>query len=229
MVKDEVVWSLHYGDEALSDSVKAALMYSGVGIDEYLDFFGFPEKYQEMGVDPGWFTPPLPGMDKDTDYVTTMSGAQDLLDTKKREAFIKDLNDQDRWDGYYICLTEEEAERFMWDDSTQYMFQDHAQFLFDDLLSDIEYLLDGHDDWCVEGSNLNWRGVSGHTFITDATPQKVIDLFSFYGNYTLRCEQTEEERKEGTFTIKCSHHDCPMGSFFKFIKQTGEMNEAQTD
>jgi hypothetical protein len=225
MGKESVVWSFEYGNDSIANSVRAALTDSGIGIDMYLEFFGFPDKYKEMEIDPAWFTPPLPGMDQHTDYVATMAGAEDLLDRKKQEAFEKDLSEENRWDGYNISLDDDEADMYMQDESTQYMFEDHSQFMYDDMLADIEYLLDGHDDWCVEGSNMNWRGVSGHTFITDATPKKLIGIFSSYGDYSLKCTQTEEEKEKGTFTIVCYHHDCPMGSSFEFIKQTGEINE----
>jgi len=217
-----------YGDSVISENVKSFLTEDdGMDLDEYIDFFGYPDEFEEMKIDPAWFNPPLPGMDEHVDYVATMTGAIDLLEDKKREAFIKDypkvLYEE------MVQLTEEEYETWLSKNYDSYLLSDIGQWIYDDMLETIDCLIKDKPYWRIEGTNFNWQGRSGHCIKKFDKPDDVVDIFRSYGDYNLQLFQTEEQEKgDGSFSASCSHHDCPTGSNFEFKTITEEEYYEQT-
>lgn len=106
---------MKYGSDASLKAVGSRLGRTGIDVDDYIEFFGYPSEVKDMRVDPKWFYPLLPGMEDFADVVTTMTQAEDLLRVKKREAFVKQIREENRGDDFNVRLTPEEIEVYLRD------------------------------------------------------------------------------------------------------------------
>lgn len=202
---------IEYGYDAVMENIRESLLEFGLDSDMYLEVFGYPDEYKDMKIDPLWFTPSLPGMEKHTDSVSTMAEAEDLLDTKKHEAFLASIGS----DGYK-ALTEEEYETWSQNDElTSLRFEDISQFMYEDLKESIDIAIEGYKEWNVVGSNLSWRGDGGSKTLTLEDSSDVLNILTGYGDCTIKL-YVNDQSNEGEFKITCYHHDCPMGSVFEF-------------
>jgi len=198
---------MEYGSSAAYDRAKFRLKEEGLDIEVYLEVFGYPDKYKDMKIDPAWFNPVLPGMEDFADVVMTTAQAEDLLETKKKEAFVRDNGDS-----FFVELTEAEAETYLAGDD--YDIDDEMTWLHEDLRMTIDELIAVSDEWHIDASNLDWRGSTGEKDTSFEDSGEVLAMFICYGDYSLKIEK--ENIDDDDFTITCYHHDCPMGSVFEF-------------
>lgn len=122
----------------------------------------------------------------------------------KQEFLVSILWDEDR---EVESVTDQEIEDHFHDD--YYLSDLH----FEDFQEMLKCEFDKHigKEVFVEGSNMGWRNRSGHKTFTINKP---IDIFR---EIAPECELTFkiEKVKENEYEIRLSHHDSPMGEYYK--------------
>lgn len=186
----------------------------GAHISDYIRVFGYPEHIEMMTADPVWFVPPLPGLEEFSDYAVTVADAHDILEEKKRDAFISSMIKEGRYeeDTDSVLLSEAEYNTLREADS-EYLLREIglvSQDLYEDLLIELDTLVGRHSgEWLITGSNLDWRHSDGQAVKRLDSAADIIEYVDSYGG-TLTLEQTEEERSRDAFRLICRHHDCPV-------------------
>ena len=224
-MKEEFAVNFEYGSSVVAESMRYNFTKeAGIPIDVYTEAFGYPEEVDTMKVDPTWFVPALPGMEAISDPVVhNISEAEDLLEEKKREAFIRIKGDKIVQDDN-VLITEEECDELINVDNGFLVdeYETYNQFLYDDLEDTLLSLIQGVEEWDIAGDNLDWRGRSGEMTKTLKTPSDVLDIVRGYGDCTLSIKQRACEVEDNTFTIICYHHDCPTGTVLNFAPTNKE-------
>jgi len=92
-------------------------------------------------------------------------------------------------------------------------WEDESVFAFDDFLLDLTYF----DKYLgkkayIKGRNLDWRGSNGTAeFILNNSEDMYRKLVPQHTPFNLEIKRA---RGRNTYQARCSHHDCPTGSYF---------------
>ena len=122
----------------------------------------------------------------------------------KQEFLVSILWDEEREPE---SVSDKEVEEHFWNDI--YMGESCWQYFQDDLEAEFKQYI-GKDVY-VEGRNMGWRNRTGHK---EFTINETIDMFR---EIAPECDLTYkmEKVKEGEYEVRISHHDSPMGEYYK--------------
>ena len=122
----------------------------------------------------------------------------------KQEFLVSILWDEDREPS---DVSDEEIEKHFEDD--YYIGEQHFENFYYDLEEEFDKYIG--KTICVEGRNMGWRNRTGYK---EFELKKGVDIFN---EITPNCGLTYyiTKEKEGEYEVRISHHDSPMGEFYK--------------
>jgi len=132
----------------------------------------------------------------------------------KQEFLVSRLCDEERKPS---DVTDEEIEDHFYYD--QYVSTYHWEYFKDDL--DEEFKKHIGKTIYVEGINIGWRNLTGRKEFELTDPEQI------FNEIAPKCDLTYyiTKEKEGEYEVKISHHDSPMGEFYKIKIKDNKVNK----
>ena len=97
--------------------------------------------------------------------------------------------------------------------NTYFEDQDESDWAWEDFVYDLKYF----DKYLgkkayIKGRNLDWRGSEGtKEFILKDSKDMIWELVPENTDFSFKIKRA---RGRNTYQARCSHHDCPAGSYF---------------
>jgi hypothetical protein len=138
----------------------------------------------------------------------------DYFERDKQEFLVSILGDEDRSPS---DVTDEEIEEHFYND--YYIGEQHWEYFREDL--EEEFKMHIGKTICVEGRNMGWRNLDGWKEFDLKDP---VDIFR---EIAPECNLTYyiTKEKEGEYEVRISHHDSPMGEFYKIKIKDNKVNK----